>query len=108
MSPPQSPPQEPQVSDAAHQPGALTRFLGGRPLAVIFKLALLSVLVGVILNVLGLDPFDIIRSIRQLFQAIWDMGFEAFERLWRYFLLGAVLVVPIWLIVRLVRTPRGR
>ena len=59
-------------------------------------------------RVLGLDPFDIIRSIRELFQAIWDMGYEAFERLWRYFLLGTVLVVPIWLIVRLVRAPRGR
>jgi hypothetical protein len=108
MSPPQSPSPEPQISDATQQQGALTRFFGGRPLAVIFRLALLSVLVGFILKVLGLDPFDIIRSIRQLFQAIWDMGFEAFERLWRYFLLGAVLVVPIWLIVRLVRAPRGR
>jgi len=108
MSPPQSPPPEPQISDATQPPGALTRFFGGRPLTVMFKLALLSILVGFILKVLGLDPFDIIRSIRQLFQAIWDMGFEAFERLWRYFLLGAVLVVPIWLIVRLVRAPRGR
>jgi Family of unknown function (DUF6460) len=108
MSPPQIPPLEPPKSDAAPEPGPLTRFFGGRPLAVIFKLALLSILVGFILKVLGLDPFDIIRSIRQLFQAIWDLGFEAFERLWRYFLLGAVLVVPIWLIVRLVRAPRGR
>ena len=107
MSPPQIPSQEPQVSDAARQPDALTRFFGGRPLLVLIRLALLSVLVGFILKVLGLDPFDIIRSIRQLFQAIWDMGYEAFERLWRYFVLGAVLVVPIWLIVRLVRAPRG-
>ena len=108
MSPPQSPPLEPPKSDAPHQAGALTRFFGGRPLAVIFKLALLSVLVGFILKVLGLDPFDIIRSIRQLFRAIWDLGFEAFERLWGYFLLGAVLVVPIWLVVRLARAPSER
>jgi hypothetical protein len=39
---------------------------------------------------------------------IWDMGFEAIAWLWRYFLLGAVIVVPVWLIVRLVNTPRGR
>jgi len=90
------------------QPSAITRFFGGSPLSVIFKLALLSILVGFLLKVLGLDPFDIIRSIRELFQAIWDMGFEAFVRLWRYFLLGAVLVIPVWLIVRLVRAPRGR
>ena len=28
--------------------------------------------------------------------------------LWRYFLLGAVIVIPIWLIVRLMRAPKGR
>jgi hypothetical protein len=28
--------------------------------------------------------------------------------LWRYFLLGAVLVVPIWLILRLIRAPARR
>ena len=93
---------------ATQQPSAMTRFFGGRPLSVLFRLALLSVLVGFILKVLGLDPFDIIRSIRELFQTIWDMGFDAFDRLWRYFALGAVLVVPIWLLVRLVRAPRGR
>jgi hypothetical protein len=27
--------------------------------------------------------------------------------LWRYFLLGAVIVVPIWLLVRLSKTQRG-
>jgi len=25
---------------------------------------------------------------------------------WRYFLLGAIVVVPIWLIVRFMRAPR--
>src|SRR3954468_16325739 len=98
----------PTQARPANRPSTLARFLGGSPLSVLFRLVLLSVLVGFILRVLGLDPFDIIRSIRELFQAIWDMGYEAFERLWRYFVLGAVLVVPIWLIVRLVRAPRGR
>jgi len=96
------------MSDTSRQPSAMTRFFGGSPLSVIFKLALLSILVGFLLKVLGLDPFDIIRSIRELFQAVWDLGFEAFVRLWRYFLLGAVLVIPVWLIVRLIRAPRGR
>jgi hypothetical protein len=90
------------------QPDALTRFFGGRPLAVILKLILLSVLVGVVLRVLGLDPFDIIKSIQNLANWIWERGFDAFHSLLRYFLLGAVLVVPIWFVVRLVRTPKGR
>jgi len=86
----------------------MARFFGGRPLSVLFKLVLLSILVGFILRVLGLDPFNIIDSVRALFKYVWDMGFDAIVSVGRYFLLGAVLVIPIWLIIRLVRTPRGR
>jgi hypothetical protein len=86
----------------------LTRFFGGPPLSVIFRLVLLSVLIGVILRVMGLDPFNIIRSIQDLIQYIWDMGFDALRWLWRYFLLGAVLVIPIWLVMRLLRAAKGQ
>src|SRR5258705_5022437 len=86
----------------------LTRFFGGSPLAVIFRLALLSILVGVILEVLGLDPWNILESLQMLYRRIWDMGFEAVRWLGRYLLLGAAIVVPIWLIMRLMRVPRGR
>ena len=86
----------------------LARFFGGPPLSVIFRLVLLSILIGVILEVMGLDPWNIIQSLKTLVQRIWDMGFDAVRWLWRYFLLGAVLVIPIWLIMRLVRAPRGR
>jgi Family of unknown function (DUF6460) len=84
------------------------RFFGGPPLMVLFRLVLLSILVGVILKVLGLDPFNILRSVEELVRYVWSMGFDAVVWLWRYFLLGAVVVIPIWLIVRLIRTPRGR
>jgi hypothetical protein len=86
----------------------LNRFLGGSPLGVLARLILLSVLVGVILSAIGLDPADILRSLERLVQAIWDMGFDAVRWAWRYFLLGAVIVVPIWFIVRLARAPRGQ
>ncbi len=86
----------------------ISRFLGGPPLAVVLRLILLSILVGVILAVIGLDPWNILRSIERLVLTVWDMGFEAVERLWRYFLLGAVIVVPIWLIIRLARTSTGK
>jgi hypothetical protein len=37
------------------------RFFGGPPLAVIGRLILLSILVGVILAAIGLDPWNIIE-----------------------------------------------
>ena len=86
----------------------LSRFLGGSPLAVLFRLVLLSILVGVVLAAIGLDPWNIVSSIRRLFNWIYDLGFDAINGLWRYFLLGAVIVIPIWLISRLFGAPRGR
>ncbi|HTQ83615.1 MAG TPA: DUF6460 domain-containing protein [Pseudolabrys sp.] len=88
--------------------GTVTRVFGGSPLAVLARLALVSILVGVILSVLGLDPFDIVRSVERLIRHIWNMGFDAVRWLWRYFLLGAVIVIPIWIVVRLINAPRGR
>jgi hypothetical protein len=87
---------------------AVTRFFGGPPLSVIFRLILLSILIGVILEVLGLDPLHIIDSVRILLLRIWDMGFDAVRWLWRYLLLGAAIVVPVWLIIRLTRVAKGR
>ncbi len=98
-----------QINDSrtvARSP-SLNRFLGGSPLAVLFRLVLLSVLVGVILSAIGLDPADILRSLERLVRTVWDMGLDAVRWAWRYFLLGAVIVVPIWLIVRLARAPRA-
>jgi hypothetical protein len=86
----------------------LTRFLGGTPLSVAFRLILLSILVGVVLAAIGFDPYNILRSIELLFRRIWDLGYDAINWLWRYFLLGAVIVIPIWFLSRMFSAPRGR
>ena len=86
----------------------LSRFLGGSPLAVALRLILLSILVGVVLAAIGFDPWNIVNSIQRLFQRIWELGFDAVSGLWRYFLLGAVIVIPIWLLSRVFGAPRNR
>ena len=96
------------VRDLPASNDGLYRFLGGSPLAVAFRLVLLSILVGVVLAAIGFDPWNIVASIRRLFNWIYDLGFDAINGLWRYFLLGAVIVIPIWLISRLFGAPRGR
>ena len=88
--------------------GTMTKVFGGSPLGVLIRLALVSILVGVVLAALGLDPYDIVRSAERLIRSIWNMGFDALRWLWRYFLLGAVIVIPIWIIMRLVNAPRGK
>jgi hypothetical protein len=49
-----------------------------------------------------------VQSIRLLVERVWNLGFDAINGLWRYFLLGAVVVVPIWLLSRVFGAPRGR
>jgi hypothetical protein len=44
----------------------VNRFLGGPPLAVLGKLILLSILIGVVLSALGLDPLNIFSSLQRL------------------------------------------
>ena len=81
----------------------MERFFGGNPAMVLVRLAILSLVLGVLLSALGLSPYDIIDSFQRLFERIWNMGFDAIEWAWRYFLLGAVIVFPIWLISRLLK-----
>jgi hypothetical protein len=86
----------------------VTKVFGGSPLAVLGRLILLSILIGVVLSALGLDPFDIVHSIERLIRSLWNLGFDAFRWLWRYFLLGAVIVIPVWILMRLFNAPRGK
>ncbi len=84
----------------------LTRFFGGSPAWVLVRLIVLSVVVGVILAALGLDPMNIFSSLERLVRSLFSFGFDAVERLWSYFLLGAVIVLPLWLILRIANARR--
>ncbi|MEM9207045.1 MAG: DUF6460 domain-containing protein [Pseudomonadota bacterium] len=79
----------------------MRRFFGGEPLGVILRLIILSIIVGVIFAALNIDPFDIVNWVQSFVTRIYNMGFDAIEFAWEYFLLGAVIVFPIWLISRL-------
>ncbi len=79
----------------------MARFLGDSPLRVFLKLVVISFLVGVVMSAFGWSPFDVLEGIRSFFVDIWNMGFSAIERFLGYFLLGAAIVVPAFLLLRL-------
>ena len=82
------------------------RLFGGNPLGVILRLAVLSVVVGVVLSALDITPRALVWRLRIFLQRLYDLGFGAVEQVLGYLLLGAVVVVPVWLIVRLVGAGR--
>lgn len=81
---------------------------GGNPLGVIVRLVLLSIVVGIVFSALDITPQNLIWRLQLLVRRITDMGFEAFAWAGRYFLLGAVVVVPIWLIARVLGLMGGK
>lgn len=84
------------------------RLFGGNPWGVVIRLVLLSIVVGIVLSALGLQPLDLVNYMRLLIRRIANMGFGAVETVIAYFLAGAVVVIPIWLIARLLSGFRQR
>lgn len=78
------------------------QFFGGNPVGVLIRLALLSVIVGVVMSALGITPANVFYHLDLFVRRIYDMGFGSLEWLLHHFLIGAVIVVPIWLIARLI------
>ena len=79
---------------------AFNRFLGDTPLRVALKLVFVSFVVGIVMATFGWSPWDVFYRIESFVLGLWDMGFEAIYRFWTYFLLGAAVVIPVFVILR--------
>ena len=87
-----------------------TRVLGGSPLTVVLRLVAVSLLVGAIMAWLGVDAFDLLGDIQRGLAHLYGTGFAALHDIGRTVLAGAAVVVPVWLVLRLLsyRGPRPR
>ncbi|MBP1885845.1 MULTISPECIES: DUF6460 domain-containing protein [Sinorhizobium] len=78
----------------------LNKFLGDTPLRVLVKLVVVSILVGFVMTVFDWYPVDIFFGIRNFLLDLWRTGFAALGRVGDYLLLGAAIVIPAFLILR--------
>lgn len=85
----------------------LNRFLGDTPTRTFVKLLVVSVVVGFIMNVLGLSPMDLVRWVSDFANDIWRSGFAALGRVGDYIIIGAVIVVPLFILMRLLNWRKG-
>jgi hypothetical protein len=81
-------------------------FLGGSPLGVAIRLVVISLLVGVLLSWLGWTPREILGWIERSVVDVWRSLFGSLDRVVDYFLLGAAIVFPLFLLSRLLRAGR--
>ena len=85
----------------------MERWLGGNPLGVAIRLIILSIVVGIVLSAMGITPQNVLYKLQILIKRIYDLGFGAIDWLIGYFIIGAIVVIPIWLVIRLVSGLRG-
>ena len=86
--------------------GPVDSFLGDSLGRTIIKLAIISLVVGVILSALNITPWEVWRMIRDFFVDLYNLGFEAVWNIARYFVWGAIIVVPIFIVMRLLKLGR--
>ena len=79
----------------------VNRFLGDTPLRIVVKLLILSIALGFLMSVFGLYPDDILRAVRDFVIHLWEKGFAALGQVGDYLVLGAVIVVPVFLLIRI-------
>lgn len=82
------------------------QFFGGNPVGVLIRLALISIVVGVVMSALDIRPDNILYFLDRTLRRIWEMGFGSIEWLLEHLLLGAIVVIPIWIFARLIGVAR--
>lgn len=73
---------------------------GGNPFGVVIRLVLISIVVGIILSALGITPRNLFYHLELLARRLYDLGFGVFENVLGYLVLGAIVVIPIWIVAR--------
>ena len=79
----------------------LTRFLGDTPGRTVVKLLVISLIVGAVMSAFNWYPIDILHAVRDFLVNLWNLGFAALGRFGDYLLLGAFVVIPVFLILRI-------
>ena len=80
--------------------GKLTQFLGDTPGRTLVKLIVISFIVGAVMSAFNWYPLDIVYAVRDFLVNIWNLGFAALGRFGDYLVLGAVIVIPVFLVLR--------
>lgn len=79
------------------------KFLGGSPLSILFRLIITSIVVGIVLDTLGINLRNFFFRFHDLIRFVYDLGLDVVHWFFDYFLLGAIIVFPLWILSRLLQ-----
>ena len=77
-------------------------------LMTVLKLLVLSLVVGMLLNLFDLSPIQLLRRAYDHFDALLAWTVQVFGTAASYILIGAVVVVPIWGVIYLLNWLKQR
>lgn len=81
--------------------GEVNKMLGDTVARTVVKLLVVSLLVGFLMAIFGLTPWNIIYSARDFVVDLCRSGFHALGAIGDYLILGATIVIPVFIILRL-------
>ncbi|EJF83075.1 DUF6460 domain-containing protein [Bartonella rattimassiliensis] len=76
-------------------------FLGGTLSRISIQLLLLSFFMGIVMSFFGWTPRNFIQKIIDFFQYLWKTGLIILTNFFHIAMMGAIVVVPIFLILRI-------
>ncbi|SIQ03707.1 hypothetical protein SAMN05880590_101920 [Rhizobium sp. RU35A] len=79
----------------------VNRFLGDSPARTIVKLIVVSLIVGFVMTVFDVRPWDVFYGIRDFVLDLWHRGFKALGAVGDYLVVGATIVIPAFVILRI-------
>jgi hypothetical protein len=82
------------------------RFLGGSPAMVVVRLIVVSFVVGIVLETFGFDPGTLFAEALRSARQVVELGFSDIRQVGRILLTGGMVVVPVWLVMRLLDASR--
>ncbi|MEZ5921304.1 MAG: DUF6460 domain-containing protein [Parvularculaceae bacterium] len=87
------------------------KIMGGHPRRTIIQLVVASVFVGAFLAIMGISPGEFWRGVfdftRGIVSWLGDSVGEVVGNLLTYLLFGAAIVVPIWIVSRILSGSNG-
>jgi hypothetical protein len=83
-------------------------FLGGSLATVAVRLLAVSFIVGVLLTMFGFEPETLYSRLVQLARHVIEFGLTDLREFGRILLTGALVVVPLWFVLRLMDMRRAR
>lgn len=87
---------------------AMDKIFGGAVVPTLLKLAAISVIVGLVFAAFGIDPMNLWRDFGATIRDTWVLALNAVDWSWQYAALGAIVVLPLWIIYRIIIAIGGR